>query len=81
MRMSASGVRFRTSRDAGFMSGFPLSWANVKALVYGAVKLLSSAVLIIVSRPCLAQISANSRWKPAENAWRVPTGRPFKLPD
>jgi pimeloyl-ACP methyl ester carboxylesterase len=55
--------------------------ANVKALVYGAVKLLPSAVLIIVSRPCLAQISAKSRWKPAENAWRVPTGRPFKLPD
>ena len=55
--------------------------ANVNALVYGAVKLLPSAVLIIVSRPCLAQISAKSRWKPAENAWRVPTGRPFKLPD
>ena len=55
--------------------------ANVKALVYGAVKLLPSAVLIIVSRLCLAQISAKSRRKPAENAWRVPTGRPFKLPD
>ena len=39
------------------------------------------AVLTIVSRPSSDHTSARSRRKPAEKAWRVPTGRPFKLPD
>ena len=38
------------------------------------------AVLTIVS-PFLDHTSARSRRKPAEKAWRIPTGRPFKLPD
>ena len=35
---------------------------------------------LIVSRPSSDQTSARSRRKPAENAWRVPTGRPFNYP-
>ena len=39
------------------------------------------AGLTIVSRPSSDQTSARSRRKPAEKAWRVPTGLLFKLPD
>ena len=59
-----------------FTSG-PISLAQTAKNVAGLVL----AVLTIVSRPSSDQTSARSRRKPAEKAWRVPTGLPFKLPD
>jgi hypothetical protein len=39
------------------------------------------AVCSMVSRPCSCQTSAKSFRKPCENAVRLPTGRPFGLPE
>src|SRR6478672_148936 len=55
----------------------PINRAQVSKMTAGLVL----AVLTIVSRPSSDQTSARSRSKPAEKAWRIPTGRPFKLPD
>ena len=54
--------------------------ANVKALVYGAVKLLPSAVLIIVSRPCLAQISAKIPVEACRECLASTNGATVQLP-
>ena len=59
------------------LTSFGISRAQVAKKTAGLVL----AVLTIVSRPSSDQTSARSRRRPAENAWRVPTGRPFKLPD
>src|SRR6478735_7475399 len=61
-----------------------VNYAADIARSFGASKNVAGwglAVCSMVSRPCSCQTSAKSFRKPCENAVRLPTGRPFGLPE